>query len=179
MMNIKEFAKLIGVSIRTLHYYDEIGLLKPDFVDRQNGYRQYGENAFCRMQEILFYRELDFPLKTIKEIISSESYDKKAALVGQKKLLLLKKQRLERIIAAIESAEKGEHIMDFKALEAEEIDTYKAEAKARWGNTEAYRESERKSDAGVAEGMNAIIAEFAAAKKAALRQSRRKALCKS
>ena len=61
-MQIKEFAKLTGVSVRTLHYYDEIGLLKPAFVDAQNGYRFYDENSLVSMQEILFYRELDFPL---------------------------------------------------------------------------------------------------------------------
>ena len=69
-MQIKEFAELTGVSVRTLHYYDEIGLLKPSEVDAQNGYRFYDENAFERMQEILFYRELDFSLKTIAEILS-------------------------------------------------------------------------------------------------------------
>ena len=70
-MHINEFAKLAGVSVRTLHYYDEIGLLKPAEVDQQNGYRFYDENSILRMQEILFYRELDFSLKSIIEILSS------------------------------------------------------------------------------------------------------------
>ena len=65
-LQIKEFAELTGVSVRTLHYYDEIGLLKPSFVDEQNGYRFYDENSLERMQEILFYRELDFPLKALR-----------------------------------------------------------------------------------------------------------------
>ena len=69
-MQINEFAKLTGVSVRTLHYYDEIGLLKPAFVDEQNGYRFYDESSLLRMQEILFYRELDFSLKSISEISS-------------------------------------------------------------------------------------------------------------
>ncbi len=99
-MQIKEFAKLTGVSVRTLHYYDEIGLLKPALVDAQNGYRFYDENSLLRMQEILFYRELDFPLKSILEILSSPDYNKQKALAKQRKLLELKKERLERIIDA-------------------------------------------------------------------------------
>ena len=74
-MQINEFAKLVSVSVRTLHYYDEIGLLKPAFVDEQNGYRFYDEISLERMQEILFYRELDFELKSIAEILSSPDYD--------------------------------------------------------------------------------------------------------
>lgn len=76
-MKIKEFADFTGVSVRTLHYYDEIGLLMPAFVDKTTGYRFYDEKSFLRMQEILFYRELDFSLKTIREILSSPNYDKK------------------------------------------------------------------------------------------------------
>ena len=68
-MHIKEFAKLTGVSVRTLHYYDEIELLKPAYVDEQNGYRFYDEDSLERMQEILFYRELDFELKSILQIL--------------------------------------------------------------------------------------------------------------
>lgn len=75
-MLIKEFAELTGVSVRTLHYYDEIGLLQPSSVDEQNGYRIYDEGSLERMQEILFYRELDFPLKSISIILSSPDYDK-------------------------------------------------------------------------------------------------------
>ena len=105
-MQIKEFAELTGVSVRTLHYYDEIGLLKPSEVDAQTGYRFYDENSFERMQEILFYRELDFSLKTIAEILSSPDYDKHQALSHQRQLLLAKKERLEQLIAAIDSVEK-------------------------------------------------------------------------
>ena len=70
-MQIQEFAKFTGVSVRTLHYYDEIGLLKPASVERSTGYRYYDEDSLLRMQEILFYRELDFSLKSIGEILSS------------------------------------------------------------------------------------------------------------
>ena len=82
-MHIREFAKLTGVSVRTLHYYDEIGLLNPSFVDEQNGYRSYDERSLERMQEILFYRELDFSLKSIAEILSSPNYNKRKALIEQ------------------------------------------------------------------------------------------------
>ena len=143
-MQIKEFAELTGVSVRTLHYYDEIGLLKPSEVDAQNGYRFYDENSFERMQEILFYRELDFSLKTIAEILSSPDYDKQQALSRQRQLLLAKKERLEQLIAAIDSVEKGEGFVktnnDYEALKSQ----YAEEAKQRWGNTAAYKEFEQR-----------------------------------
>ena len=110
-MQIKEFAEFTGVSVRTLHYYDEIGLLRPAEVDRITGYRFYDEDSLIRMQEILFYRELDFSLKSISEILSSSGYDKTKALQEQKQLLILKKERLERLIAAIDSAAKEENMM--------------------------------------------------------------------
>ena len=103
-LQIKEFAELTGVSVRTLHYYDEIDLLKPSYVDEQNGYRFYDENSLERMQEILFYRELDFSLKSIAEILASPNYDKQQALAEQKRLLTLKKDRLESFVTA--SAQK-------------------------------------------------------------------------
>ena len=105
-MQIKDFAEFTGVSVRTLHYYDEIGLLTPANVDRHTGYRYYDETSLLRMQEILFYRELDFSLKSIREILSSPDYDKEKALHQQKKLLILKKQRLEKLISAIDGAVK-------------------------------------------------------------------------
>ena len=110
-MQIKEFAEFTGVSVRTLHYYDVIGLLTPAFVERTTGYRFYDENSLLRMQEILFYRELDFSLKSIREILSSPNYNKSKALNEQKQLLMLKKERLERLISAIEGAMKGENVM--------------------------------------------------------------------
>ena len=110
-MQINEFAKLVSVSLRTLHYYDEIGLLKPAFVDEQNGYWFYDEISLERMQEILFYRELEFELKSIRDILSSPDYDKQKALAEQRKLLELKKERLERIIVALDGATKGKVTM--------------------------------------------------------------------
>ena len=169
--HIKEFARLSGVSVRTLHYYDEIGLLKPCFVDEQNGYRFYDEVSLGRMQEILFYRELDFSLKSIREILASPHYDKQTALAKQKRLLTLKKERLERLIAALEGAEKGE--MTMNVLDNNEYETarrqYEAEAKERWGATAAYKEYENKADAvtdDVAAGLMAVFGDFAACKAA-------------
>lgn len=168
-MHIKEFANLCGVSVRTLHYYDEIGLLNPAFVDEQNGYRFYDEKSLERIQEILFYRELDFPLKSISAIITSPDYDKQKALKEQRKLLILKKQRLQRIIDALDSAEKGK--INMNAFDNNDYDTarkqYEAEAKERWGKTDAYKEHEQKTAdyskdkwRQVNDGLNAVLAQF-------------------
>lgn len=165
-MQIKEFAELTGVSIRTLHYYDETGLLKPAFVDKQTGYRHYDETSLLRMQEILFYRELDFPLKVISEILSAENHDRQKALSDQKRLLTLKKQRLERLIEAVDSAMKGEPIMN--AFDNRAYDQYRDEAKQRWGETDAYKEYEKKnksrskdSSRAIFDGMEDVLHEFA------------------
>ena len=165
-MLIKEFAEFTGVSVRTLHYYDEIGLLTPALVDRFTGYRFYDDNSLLRMQEILFYRELDFSLKSIGEILSSPNYDKTKALKEQKHLLTLKKERLERLISAIDGAVKGETIV--KAFDNSEFEKYKAEAKEKWGKTDAYKEhaertknytKQKRND--LATGIDNIMAEFA------------------
>ena len=165
-MQIKEFADFTGVSVRTLHYYDEIGLLMPAFVDKTTGYRFYDEKSFLRMQEILFYRELDFSLKAIREILSSPNYDKSKALNEQKQLLTLKKERLERLISAIDGAVKGENVMT--AFDNSEFEKYKVEAQEKWGNTSAYKEhtektknySKQKWDT-LAKDMDCIMADFA------------------
>ena len=169
-MLIKEFANFTGVSVRTLHYYDEIGLLKPAIVDEQSGYRFYDENSLERMQEILFYRELDFSLKSICSILSSPDYDKEKAITEQKRLLLLKKKRLEKIIAALENHQKGESLM--KAFDNTEFETtrkkYEEEAKEKWGTTAAYVEYSDKTKGysketyhALAEGLDHIMAKFA------------------
>ncbi|MBQ8175563.1 MAG: MerR family transcriptional regulator [Oscillospiraceae bacterium] len=171
-MHIREFAKLTGVSVRTLHYYDEIGLLKPSAVDEQNGYRFYDERCLERMQEILFYRELDFPLKDIQAILSSPDYDKQTALKEQKHLLTLKKERLERLITALDGAMKGENLT-MNVFDNSEFETqreqYAKEAKEKWGGTDAYKESAEKTKGYSKEkwnevnaGMNSLMAEFAA-----------------
>ena len=166
-MQIREFAEITGVSVRTLHYYDEIGLLKPARVDRETGYRFYDETSLLRMQEILFYRELDFSLKSIRDIVSSPHHDKHKALAEQKHLLTLKKERLERLIAAIDGAVKGENVMS--AFDNSKFEAYKAEVKEKWGETAAYREhAEKTKDYGkdkwnnLAAEMDGIMAAFAA-----------------
>ena len=174
-MSVKEFAALCGVSARTLRYYDEIGLLKPAAVDKYSGYRFYDGNSLVRMQEILFYRELDFSLKSISDILSSPDYDRRKAMEEQKRLLTLKKQRLERLIEALETAETSEQggiIMNFEAFDNSAYEAalreYAAEAKDKWGKTEAYSEYEKKSrnysgdkQSEITSAMDGIIAEFA------------------
>lgn len=170
-VQIKEFADLTGVSVRTLHYYDEMGLLKPACVDRSTGYRYYDETCLLRMQEILFYRELDFSLKSICEILSSANYDKEKALIEQKTLLILKKERLDRLVSAIDDAMKGENVM--KAFDNTEFEKYKAEAKEKWGKTDAWKEHSEKTGSyskdkwqSAEEGLNAIFKAFAVCKAA-------------
>ena len=182
-MQIREFAEFTGVSVRTLHYYDEIGLLRPACVDKSTGYRWYDEDSLLRMQEILFYRELDFSLKSIKEILSAPNYDKTKALKTQKKLLMLKKERLEGLIAAIDGAVKGENIM--AAFDNSKFEQYKTEAKAKWGNTDAYKEFSEKTagqseaqELSVAEGLMAIFTELGAIRHAAPDSAEAQALVK-
>jgi len=165
-IRIKEFADLTGVSVRTLHYYDEIGLLRPAYVDSATGYRYYDEQSLLRMQEILFYRELDFPLQRIRNLLSSPHYNKEQALAEQKQLLILKKERLERLIAAIDGAAKGENVMT--AFDNRDFEQYRAEAAARWGDTAAYREYEEKTASAtaaetenLAAQMDGLMAQFA------------------
>ena len=165
-MLIKEFAEFTGVSVRTLHYYDEIGLLTPAYVDRTTGYRYYDENSLLRMQGILFYRELDFSLKSIGEILSSPDYDARKSLEEQKILLTLKKERLERLIFAIDDAMKGVNVMS--AFDNSEFEKYKVEAQEKWGKTDAYRQHAEKTKYyskqkwnDLAEGIDQIMAEFA------------------
>ena len=158
-MQIKEFAELVGVSVRTLHYYDEIGLLKPSEVDKYTGYRFYDKSSFERMQEILFYRELDFSLKTISEIITSPEHDKRQALSEQRDLLLAKKKHLEQLIKAIDSLERGGDFMtsenEYETLRGQ----YAEEVKQRWGSTNAYKESmQRTSSYSKADWENAYSA---------------------
>lgn len=174
-MHISEFARMTNVSVRTLHYYDEIGLLKPSFVDERNSYRFYDEHCLERMQEILFYRELDFSLKEISMILSSPNYDKLTALKKQKHLLTLKKERLEQLIMALDAVMKGEelsmNVFDNSEFEKQR-EEYAKEAKERWGDTDAYKESVKKTSDyttkkwnEVNSAMEGIVAEFAKCRK--------------
>lgn len=116
MKTISQVARLTGVSIRTLQYYDEIGLLKPSELTTA-GYRMYDDNALQILQQILFFKELGFPLKEIKEILEKPDFDRIAAFKKQKELFLLKRNRLDRLIQLLERLEKGEPCMSFKEFD--------------------------------------------------------------
>lgn len=147
-MKINEVAKLTGITVRTLHYYDKIGLQKPSEIT-EAGYRIYDDGALCRLQQILFFRELDFPLEEIKDIMENPTFNKTEALENQKILLMKKRSRIDKLISLVEHTIKGEKLMNFEEFDMEEIETakkkYAEEVKERWGNTNAYAENEKKS----------------------------------
>lgn len=145
MRTVNEVSKLTGVSVRTLHHYDSIGLLKPAKVT-EAGYRLYDDAALERLQQILLFRELEFPLKEIGHILNSPQFDRDRALEQQLDLLTLKKERLEGLIGLIREIQKrGGTPLDFAAFDTSRIDRYAAEAKAAYGQTAEYREFEEKS----------------------------------
>ncbi len=146
-LKINEVAKLTGVTVRALHYYDEIGLLKPCRVT-EAGYRLYDQEALEALQQILFFRELDFPLSDIKSIMTNPNYNPTTALKKHRELLLQKRARVDELIALVDQTLKGETDMSFqqfdKAVFEETKKKYADEVKERWGNTTAYGESEEK-----------------------------------
>lgn len=146
MRTVNEVSKLTGVSIRTLHYYDSIGLLHPTQITKA-GYRLYDDTDLERLQAIMLYRELEFPLKEIKEILDSPGFDKNKALEQQITLLELRKEHIENLIDLARGIRViGDKIlMDFKAFDTQKIDEYARQAKESWGKTEAYREFTEKS----------------------------------
>jgi DNA-binding transcriptional MerR regulator len=119
MRTIKQVSDLTGISVRALHYYDEIGLLKPSEIT-EAGYRLYDDEALKTLQQILFFKELDMPLKDVKEIMLSPYFDKMEALKNQKKLLILKRKRLDGLIELINKTLKGEGTMNFKEFDMTE-----------------------------------------------------------
>ncbi len=121
MRTVKEVSQLTGISVRTLHYYDEIGLLKPSKTS-EAGYRLYDDKALETLQQILFFREFDMPLAKIKAIMENPNLDRNQLLISQKSILLLKKERLERIICSIEDILKGENKMDFEVFSNYDIE---------------------------------------------------------
>ena len=148
MMKINEVSKLSGVSIRTLQYYDSIGLLKPaGYTDAD--YRLYDDAAIERLQMILLFKELEFPLKDIKKIIDSPSFDKKKAVEQQIELLMLKREHIDNLLNLARGIKEigVNKVMDFTAFDKEKIDEYAKKTKETWGNTEAYKEYEEKSKA--------------------------------
>ncbi|GIM28257.1 MerR family transcriptional regulator [Clostridium polyendosporum] len=152
---IKEVADMVGVSVRTLHHYDQIGLLKPESVTKA-GYRLYAGRDLERLQQILFFKELDFNLQEIKNILDNPRFDRKQTLITHRELLLEKKKRLEKIIKSIdktiESIEGGIEMNKkemFDGFDMTEIERHKEkyaeETKQKYGNTDAYKESEKKT----------------------------------
>ena len=116
MMTVKQVATLTGVSVRTLQFYDEIGLLKPTEITA-SGYRHYDEQALETLQQILFFKELDFTLKEIKAILANPQFDKTAALAKQRELLTCKRDRLDGLLNLLDRLLKGENCMDFNKFD--------------------------------------------------------------
>lgn len=121
MMTVKEVSEITGISVRTLHYYDEIGLLTPSGKS-EAGYRLYDEKALERLRQILFFREFDLPLKEIKAVMENPSLDKNEILQMQRRMLLRKKERMERLIASIDRLLRGEERMDFEVFSRREME---------------------------------------------------------
>ena len=120
MKTVKEVSELTGISVRTLHYYDEIGLFKPTQVT-EAGYRLYDDKAIEKLGQILVFRELDIPLADIKLIMETPDLDHNRVLAKQRELLLLKQQRIERIIASLDEMMKGEQTVDFTVFDETEL----------------------------------------------------------
>lgn len=144
---VHELAILAHVSVRTLHYYDEIGLLTPSSIGK-NGYRYYEQPELIRLQQILFFRELEFSLDDIKRILSRPNFSVVESLREQKKLMLLKQERLSRLMRSIDKTIRTmtneQQLQDdelYDAFEDDDVKEYQGEVKQRWGNTEAYRQS--------------------------------------
>lgn len=138
MFKINEVAKLVGVSVRTLHHYDEIDLFKPTEISEAR-YRFYSEEDLVRLQQILFFRELGFTLKEIKKIVQSPSYDQKEALQLQKKMLLEKREQVDNMLETVDKTIR-ELEGEIKMTQEErffgfnkECHKYEEEAKERWG----------------------------------------------
>ena len=171
MKTVKEVSKLAGVSVRTLHYYDTIGLLKPTEVTGAR-YRLYDDAALERLQAILLFRELEFSLKEIKSIMNSSGFDRRKALEQQIKLLELKREHLDNLIDFARGIKAiGVRNLSFKAFDTSRIDEYARKAKEAYGNTAEYREFQEKDkerdDAKREElnqGLMDIMAEFGAIK---------------
>ena len=164
MKTVKQVSALTGVSVRTLHHYDAIGLLYPSTIT-EAGYRLYDQAALQRLHSILMLRQLQFSLKDIKEILDSPNFNATDALEQQIKLLELRKQHLENLIIHARNIQKtGVISMDFSSFDTAKIDRYAKEAKETWGKTDAYKEYETKTAgkdmASAADGLMDIFREF-------------------
>jgi len=150
---INEVSKLTGVSIRMLHHYDKIGLLSPSKRTDSN-YRMYNDNDISRLYQILLFKELEFPLQNIKQILDDKDFDREEALKVQRNLIFKKKKRLERILESIDDTIEnlgGESMNknNFKAFNYEDVkkhqEKYKEEVEKRYGKSDAYKESQEKT----------------------------------
>lgn len=160
---VQQLATLAGISVRTLHYYDQIGLLEPAGI-KKNGYRYYEEGELLKLQQIMFFRELDFPLDDIKRILSSPSFDMRGALEDQRKLIEIKRSRLGKLIRTIDKTikkiNKKINMKDdelYGNFSKEEAEKYAEEAKKRWGHTEAYKQSQERVKKMGREGLEEVL----------------------
>lgn len=162
MMTVNEVSKISGVSIRTLQYYDKIGLLQPvEYTD--SGYRMYDSTSLERLQQILLLKELEFPLKDIINIIDSPNFDKSKALEQQIQLLTMKKEHLEKLIRFAKKIKtSGGKEMNFKAFDKKGIEDYAKKAKEEWGHTKEYKEYEKKFENRTAADKDNITDDFMA-----------------
>ncbi len=142
----QRICRAYGVSVRTLHYYDEIGLLKPSFVDEQNGYRFMMKHRWNDAGNFCFTVSWIFSLKSIGEILASPNYDKQKAFAEQKRFTDHQKERLERLIAALNKRKKEESQWVLLTTANETArQQYEDEAKQRWGGTDVYDESQTRT----------------------------------
>jgi MerR family transcriptional regulator, multidrug-efflux activator len=150
---VKEVANMVGVSVRTLHHYDHIGLLQPEYISPA-GYRQYTDENLERLQQILFFKEVGFGLKEIQKILDDPKFDRKKALMEHKGVLEKKKQRLQKMIATVEKTidsiqggikMKGHDLFGgFSMKDIEEHqEKYAKEAEEKYG--EVYRKTQKKT----------------------------------
>ena len=145
MKTVKEASRITGVSVRTLHHYDAIDLLKPAQVT-EAGYRLYDDASLQRLHAIMLLKELQFSLKDIKEILDAPGFDPMEALSQQIRMLELQRQHLTDLINHAREIQKTGGIpMDFSSFNTEKIDRYAKEAKEKWGKTDAYKEYESKT----------------------------------
>lgn len=160
MRTVREVSKLTGVSIRALHYYDKIGLLHPAQVT-EVGYRLYDDTDLERLQLILLYRELQFSLKEIKDILDNPDFEKNQALEQQITLLRMRKEHFENLIDfACGIKTIGVKNLDFTAFDTTKMDEYAMQTKATWGQTAAYHEFETKNKNRTSDEVQKINSEF-------------------
>lgn len=161
-MYIRELAKESGISVRTLHYYDAIGLLKPERINAA-GYRVYGPLAIKRLQQILFYKEMDLALDTIRGLLDDPDFDEKQTLNQHKEALLLKRARLDGLLGLIDQILEGGNNMSLKEFDMEAIRAhekkYADEAEKKYGASDAYKESKRRTGKYTAQDWQCIQAE--------------------